>query len=135
MSLPVERPRTWRRLVTADDSRAWAWLLRDDNPLHANPGAAGANGLGSGVVNPGPAGIGYLMTMLLEEFPDAEIRRFHARFNAPVLTPTEVEARGQVTRREADSSGDILHVTLELHARGMLAIRAEAVARLPAGRP
>jgi acyl dehydratase len=125
-TLPV-----WRREVGDSDARAWAVLLQDENPLHADAAASGASGLGAGLVNPGPAGVGYLMTMLLDAFPGASIRRIRSRFLAPVLTPAEVVASGTVDRRAPAADGEIVHVTLELRARGTLAITAHAVVFVP----
>ena len=120
----------WRRQVIDLDARAWAELLRDDNPLHADAAAAGESGLGAGLVNPGPAGVGYLMTMLLEAFPGASIKRIQARFLAPVITPAEVVASGTVDQREQVAGSEIVHVSLELRAQGTLAITARAVVSL-----
>jgi acyl dehydratase len=125
---------SWRYPVADADARAWAEVLRDDNPLHADAAAAGQSGLGAGLVNPGPAGVGYLMTMLLEAFPGAAIRRIQARFLAPVITPTEVVASGTVERREQVAGAELAHVSLELHAGGTLAIAARAVVSLPEAR-
>ena len=124
----------WRRQVTDADARAWAELLRDENPLHADAAAAGESGLGAGLVNPGPAGVGYLMTMLLEAFPGASIRRIQARFLAPVITPAEVVASGTVDEREQAAGGELVHVSLELSAQGTVAITALAVVSLPEAR-
>lgn len=124
----------WRKLVTDEDSRSWAVLLRDDNPLHGDSTAADSLGLGEGLVVPGPAGIAYLMTLLVEAFPGAEIRSFSSRFIAPVIAPTEVAASGVVERRERGHGGEILHLALQLHARETLAVTARAVAHLPDSR-
>lgn len=131
---PETLPR-WRRQVTDADSLAWADLLRDENPLHADAAAAAASGLGGGLVVPGPAGIGYLATMLLEAFPGASIRRLESKFVAPVIAPTEVVASGVVETRERVGGHELVHVALQLHAGGTLAVTARAVVRLPGTRP
>lgn len=125
----------WTRPVTDVDARAWAELLRDENPLHADAAAAGESGLGAGLVNPGPAGVGYLMTMLLEAFPGASIRRIQSRFLAPVITPAEVVASGTVEEREQVAGGELVHVSLELRAHGTIAITARAVVSVPENWP
>lgn len=131
MNAAVEALPPWRRHVSDADARAWADVLHDDNPLHADAAATGASGLGEGLVNPGSAAIGYLMTMLLEAFPGAFIRSFRSKFLAPVLTPTDVVATGVVERRERVDDGDLVHAALELHARGALVMTARAVVHVP----
>jgi acyl dehydratase len=118
--------------VTDADARAWAELLGDENPLHTDAASASASGMGAGLVNPGPAGLGYLITMLLEALPGASMRSIRCKFVAPVMTPVEVVATGCVQRRERRADGEILHATLELHAAGTLAVAAEATVQLPA---
>jgi acyl dehydratase len=135
MSDPVERLPSWQRHVSDADARAWADVLQDHNPLHADAAATGASGLGEGLVNPGPAAIGYLMTMLLEAFPGAGIRSLRSKFLAPVLTPTDVVATGVVERREHVDDGDLVHASLELHARGTQVLTARAIVHVARAKP
>lgn len=134
MSVAAEALPRWQRHVSDADARAWADVLQDHNPLHADAAATGASGLGDGLVNPGPAAIGYLMTMLLEAFPGAEIRSLRSKFVAPVLTPADVVATGVVDRRERIAGGELVHASLELHARGTLAMKARAIVHVPQAR-
>lgn len=135
MSEAPETLAPWRRHVTDADARAWADVLQDHNPLHADAAATGASGLGEGLVNPGPAAIGYLMTMLLEAFPGAAIRSLRSKFLAPVLTPTDVVATGVVERREHVADGELVHASLELHSRGTRVMTARAIVHVPQARP
>jgi acyl dehydratase len=112
--------------VTEQDALEWSAILDDRNPLHSNPEAAVAHGVGRGVVNPGPANMGYLMTLLLRSFPGATLEAFEARFVAVVLAPTKAVARGVVEREEAAADGIRLHCALELHSAGRVAITARA---------
>jgi len=134
VTAPTALP-AWTGMATNADSLAWAQVLRDDNPLHADPAVAGQSGLGEGLVNPGPAGIAYLMTMLLQAFPGASIRRMQCRFLAPVITPAELVASGTIESRERVAGTEILHVVLELRARGTPAIAARAVVSIPEASP
>ena len=76
-----------------------------------------------------------LMTMLLQAFPGASIRRMQCRFLAPVITPAELVASGTVESRERVAGAEILHVVLELRARGTPAIAARAVVSIPEASP
>lgn len=134
MKAALETLPPWQRHVSDADARAWADVLKDDNPLHADAAAVGASGLGAGLVNPGPAAIGYLMTMLLEAFPGADIRALRSRFIAPVMTPTDVVATGVVDAREHVDGGALVHASLELHSRGTLVMTARAVVHVPQAR-
>jgi acyl dehydratase len=124
---------TLRMTVTERDTKAWAEILDDDNPLHSDPEALAARGVGRGIVSPGPANIGYLMTLLLNCFPGSEIEAFEARFVGLVLAPSEVEARGRIEREESTPTGRVLHCSLELHAVGGVAVVATARLRLAGG--
>jgi acyl dehydratase len=130
MTSEADRLPAWRRRITDADAHAWSVLLADDNPLHSDPATTGASGLGVGLVNPGPANIGYLMTLLLESCPGAAIEAFEARFVAPVLTPVDVTASGYIEQRDRQSGGDVLAVVLELRAGDVLCVSARARVRV-----
>jgi acyl dehydratase len=115
---------------TAGEAQLWSELLDDGNPLHADPEAALAHGFGRGVVTPGPANAGHLMTLLLRNFPAGSIETFRARFVAAVLAPTTVEARGTIQFEESTPTGRLVHCALELWAEGAIVVTAAAQVRI-----
>lgn len=116
--------------ISERDTLEWASVLDDDNPLHSDPAAIAAHGIGRGIVSPGPANIGFLMTFLLRHFPGAEIESFEARFTGVVLAPSEVEACGVIEREERTRNHEILHCTLELHESSAIVVTAKARIRV-----
>jgi 3-hydroxybutyryl-CoA dehydratase len=82
--------------VSPERMKDLAVLLADPNPIHLDPEAVKAVGLGDRVINQGPANCGYVMNMLREAFPDAEIERFEVRFLSNVLGGDRVIAAGEV---------------------------------------
>ena len=120
--------------VTESDALEWSGILDDRNPIHSDPAAGLVHGLGPGIVSPGPANAGYLMTLLLRAFPGATLASFEARFVAVVVAPTTVVAAGVVEREEPVPGGTRLHCALELRAHGRVAIDARACVHLPASR-
>lgn len=112
--------------ITVSDAAEWSALLNDANPLHADPDAAVALGLGRGIVSPGPANMAHLMTLLLRSFPGATIETFEARFVAAVLAPTTAIATGTVESEHVTATGSRLHCSLELRTADRVAIIAKA---------
>jgi acyl dehydratase len=116
--------------ITVRDAAEWSEVLDDRNPLHADPDAAVAHGLGRGIVSPGPANMAHLMTLLLRSFPGCCIEAFEARFVAAVRAPTTAVATGVVESEETIPTGSRLHCSLELRAAGRVAIIARAQLRI-----
>ncbi|MCL7466140.1 MaoC family dehydratase [Phaeovulum sp. NW3] len=54
--------------ISGDDMAAWCALLNDDNAIHLSREAAAAAGFGPRRVNPGPANLAYLMTLVGRDF-------------------------------------------------------------------
>ncbi|GAA4906105.1 MaoC dehydratase-like protein [Actinomycetospora succinea] len=71
--------------VRADEMKLMALLLRDPNPIHLDPDAAAAAGLGRACVNQGPANLAYALTHLTARAPGATLTAFDARFRATVV--------------------------------------------------
>ncbi len=117
--------------VSIEAAAQWAEILEDGNPLHADATALEARGLGRGIVMPGPANMGYLMTLLMQEFPAAHIEEFQARFTGLVLAPSTVEAHLHVYREESTPNGRRLHCKLELQSQSQVAVRASACVHVP----
>jgi len=71
--------------VRADEMKLLALLLRDPNPIHLDPDAAAAVGLGHACVNQGPANLAYALTHVTAQHPGATLTAFDARFRATVV--------------------------------------------------
>jgi acyl dehydratase len=86
------------RSVTVRQSAmdVFAEILEDPNPIHLDPGAAAAAGLGERTINQGPANFGYVIDMLRESFPGGEIRDLNVRLLANVCAEDRVTAAGRV---------------------------------------
>lgn len=99
----------WRlERVEAARMKTMSALMRDPNPIHFDPEATRALGLGDRVVNQGPANLGYIVNMLLEWVGDpAAIRRLRVRFEANVFAGDRVEASGEVTEVRDDGGGRV----------------------------
>jgi 3-hydroxybutyryl-CoA dehydratase len=90
-SLPV-----WRHRVEAAAMVPVAEILRDPNPIHLDPAAVAAIGLGDRVINQGPANLAYVVNMLAAAFPDHRLEALESRFLANVRADDLVEAGGMI---------------------------------------
>lgn len=66
--------------------REWCAILDDDNPIHLDPAAAQALGFGPRTVNPGPANLAYVLTMLEDAAPGMTPASLDAAFLGNVLS-------------------------------------------------
>jgi 3-hydroxybutyryl-CoA dehydratase len=82
--------------VSAENMKALAVVLADPNPIHLDPEAVRALGMGDRVVNQGPANFAWVLDMLREAVPDAEIRDLKVRLLANVFAGDRVVAAGRV---------------------------------------
>ncbi len=89
------------RMESVDPARmkTMAAILRDPYPVHWDPDAVEAMGLGHRVVNQGPLNLGYIANMLMAWAGDDAVRRLTVSFGRPVLDGDDVTARGRVTDR------------------------------------
>ena len=101
--------------VRADEMKLMALLLRDPNPIHLDPHAAAAVGLGHACVNQGPANLAYALTHVTARHPEATLTGFDARFRATVV------AGDVVTPVARDGGGFALR-----HADGRAAVTGTA---------
>jgi acyl dehydratase len=114
-----------RILVRAESMPVWSAALRDPNPIHLDPEAARAAGLGDRVINQGPANIGYLVNALSDAFPGRDIVRMDFRFLDNVYAGDVAVARGTVV---AVSEGAI-ECALELSVEGRAVLTGTATLR------
>jgi 3-hydroxybutyryl-CoA dehydratase len=82
--------------VRADAMQALAVVLDDPNPIHLDPEAVRALGLGDRVVNQGPANFAWVLDMLRAAVPGADIRDLRVRLLANVFAGDRVVAAGRV---------------------------------------
>jgi acyl dehydratase len=108
--------------------KTMAVVLDDPNPIHLDPAAAKALGLGDRVINQGPTGVGYLLDMLAAAFPDATVRKVELRFLANVLAGDKVVGAGTVASIEGDEVSCDVWLDVEGGAR---AITGRATVVLP----
>jgi acyl dehydratase len=71
-------------------------VLDDPNPIHLDPEAVRALGMGDRVVNQGPANFAWVLDMLREAVPGAEILDLKVRLLANVFAEDRVVAAGRV---------------------------------------
>ena len=105
-SLPV-----WQHRVEAAAMVPVAEILRDPNPIHLDPAAVAAIGLGDRVINQGPANLAYVVNMLAAAFPDHRLEALESRFLANVRADDLVEAGGTID--EIDEGRSELFLTDE----------------------
>lgn len=91
--------------IDPEKMKVFAELLADPNPIHLDPEAAKAAGLGDRVVNQGPASFGYVVSMLRAAAPGAVLRDLRVRLTANVFAGDRVIAAGEVERVE-DEGGE-----------------------------
>jgi 3-hydroxybutyryl-CoA dehydratase len=116
--------------VSTEGMKAWAVFLRDPNPIHLDPAAVAAKGLGNRVINQGPANLAYIISMLQAEYPGALIEALDVRYVDNVFGGEAVEAGGTVTA-VAEADGTVhCEIWLRTDARGP-ALTGTAAVRLP----
>jgi 3-hydroxybutyryl-CoA dehydratase len=91
--------------VSAERMKTLAVVLADPNPIHLDPKAVRALGMGDRVINQGPANFDYVLDMLRAAAPDAEIRGLRVRLLANVRAEDRVTAAGRVESVE-DADGE-----------------------------
>lgn len=104
--------------VDPEKMKIMAALLGDPNPIHFDPAAVRALGLGDRVINQGPANFGYVQNMLVSWAGGVgRIRALSLRLTANVLAGDRVAAGGRVT---GVGPGDLVAcaVWLDVLARG-----------------
>jgi 3-hydroxybutyryl-CoA dehydratase len=118
--------------VDPEKMKTFAVVLADPNPIHLDPEAVKAAGLGDRVINQGPASFGYVLNMLREAFPGAAIRDLNVRLSANVFGGDRVTAAGEVRSndREGGEERVVCDVWLDVEG-GRRALQGTAVLVLP----
>ncbi|QTH20064.1 MaoC family dehydratase [Rhizorhabdus wittichii] len=107
-----------------------AALMNDPNPIHLDPAAVRALGLGDRLVNQGPITISYLQTMLARAVGDAgRIVSFKARFVANVFAGDRVDCVGTVDA--VDGGAGLASILCQATVDGRPVVLATATIRLP----
>jgi acyl dehydratase len=85
--------------VGGAEMKTMAALLQDPNPIHWDPAATRALGMGERVVNQGPINMSYVMNALVMWVGNdpSRLRAITLRFMANVFEGDRVEAGGTVT--------------------------------------
>ena len=91
--------------VDPESMKLWAAFLRDPNPIHLDPRAVQAKGLGDKVINQGPANLAYIITMLQRAFPGSTLLSLEVRYAGSVFGGDAVEAGGKIAEVSRGESG------------------------------
>jgi 3-hydroxybutyryl-CoA dehydratase len=119
--------------VDPEKMKSFAVVLGDPNPIHLDPEAVKAAGLGDRVINQGPASFGYVLNMLQAAVPGAVIRDLNVRLTANVYGGERVSAAGRVQSRERVDGEDLLRCSVWLDAElGRRALQGTATLALAA---
>lgn len=113
--------------------KTWAVALHDPNPIHLDPEAVKAAGLGDRVINQGPANLAYIINMVKIALPGAFIADIEMRYVDNVFGGDAVEAGGTVTDvvSEGGSQRVTCDVWLKADARDFV-LKGTMIVRLPA---
>jgi acyl dehydratase len=112
--------------VSAAQMQEWAQVLRDPNPIHLDPQAVKAKGLGDRVINQGPANLAYVIAMLQTALPRARICSLDVRYLDNVFAGDAVDAGAKVVAVADESTRITCEVWLNVETRGA-AIQGSAV--------
>ena len=102
--------------VSTEAMKQWAVFLADPNPIHLDPKAVQAKGLGDKVINQGPINVAYLMNLLLLAFPGGRIETMESRFLDNLYGGERAVASGRVETIEGDRI--TCSLTLDVEGRG-----------------
>ncbi|HVY85586.1 MAG TPA: MaoC/PaaZ C-terminal domain-containing protein [Caulobacterales bacterium] len=119
--------------VRPDMMHVWAKVLRDPNPIHLDPDAVRARGLGDRVINQGPGNVSYIMNLLLSAFPRGRLAEIKMRFLDNVFGGDMAQPTAIVTRIEDTAEGRFIAFDIALYASGRLVLDGEAVVLTPLG--
>jgi acyl dehydratase len=89
--------------VSPEKMKILAAILRDANVIHIDRELIKERGLGDKVINQGPTNMGYVTTMLEQNFGPGTLARLTIRFGANVFEGDTVTAGGTVTEVTDDT--------------------------------
>jgi len=104
--------------VRPDNMRLLAQALADPNPIHLDRDAVRQLGLGDRLINQGPANFAYVLNMLRDAVPGAEIRGLRVRLLSNVFEGERVEAAGKVVSVDEDGDERRVECQVWLDAEG-----------------
>lgn len=104
--------------VSADAMAELAVILRDPNPIHLDREAVRAAGLGDRRINQGPANMAYVMDMLADALPDAELASMSIAFTTNVCEGDHVTASAEITDIIETEAGAVVDCAFQLDVRG-----------------
>jgi acyl dehydratase len=132
IAIGVDLPKYAIAAVEPQSMRLWAGFLRDPNPIHLDPEAVRAKGLGDRVINQGPANLAYIITMLQRAFPLSDLDSLEVRYVGSVFGGDAVEAGGRIGEVVQGPNGPRVtcEVWLQANARDTV-ISGTAVLSLP----
>lgn len=109
-----------RRIVTAEDVKAYADIGDDDNPLHQDDAVARARGF-DGVIAHGMFTMGHLAVCVVAWAGDAgAITAISSQFRATVAMGQEIVAGGRVRALDADARTATLELWVTSERDGTL---------------
>ncbi|GLZ50189.1 hypothetical protein Acsp06_63740 [Actinomycetospora sp. NBRC 106375] len=125
----------WRLdAVDAGKMKVLALLLADPNPLHFDPAAVRAVGLGDRPVNQGPSGMAMLANAVRAAYPAGRLLRLQVTLRGSLAAGDEVVVRGVVTGHELTDAGETVRCELTLESGSRAVLRGSAEVLLPGSR-
>lgn len=117
----------WRvPAVDAERMKVLALLLADPNPLHFDPAAVAAAGLGDRPVNQGPSSMAMLANAVRAAFPQGRLVRLHVTLRGSLAAGEEALVRGVVVARNHTEHGESVRCELTLQAGDRTVLRGLA---------
>ncbi len=110
--------------------KTMAAILRDPYPVHWDPEAVDAAGLGYRTVNQGPLNLGYIANMLMAWAGDGSIRRLTVTFGKRVLDGDRVIATGTVAEVTATDDDELAICSVALLRDAEVLVSGTAVVSL-----
>lgn len=102
--------------ISMQTIREWSGFLADPNPIHLDPAAVAAIGLGNQVISQGPLNLAIVMNLLTSSLGKARIEQMESRFVGNVFAAEPLIAQGRISAVENDRV--TCEVTLEAEGRG-----------------
>ena len=102
--------------ISMQTIREWSGFLADPNPIHLDPAAVAAIGLGNQVISQGPLNLAIVMNLLTSSLGTARIEQMESRFVGNVFAAEPLIAQGRISAVENDRV--TCEATLEAEGRG-----------------